>query len=124
MAMIFMERDGFAVRHKPSPVAPEHVIEFEVLQWIECSRKGVHDGSTFKQFVDGSGVTDAYVDDDARASVYASGSLKWDGCINFKFDEQERCCLHFCGRSHIESLSRLLPWLYDVLGPLIPQWDG
>lgn len=58
------------------------------------------------------------------AQVFLSGSIKWDGCANLTFDEQETAALHFCGRSDAQRVGKLLDRLYDLAGELIPKWDA
>lgn len=60
--------------------------------------------------------------DDAR--LYLSGHVRWDGCSNLRFDEQDHVNLHFCGRSHAAQVGKLLDRLYDIAAELIPTWDG
>jgi hypothetical protein len=64
-----------------------------------------------------SGVTDDFDD----ANVFLSGRIKWDGCADMKFDEQETVMLHFCGRNDVANLGALLPRLYDLAAELMPE---
>lgn len=57
------------------------------------------------------------------AQVYLSGHIKWDGCANLRFDEQDRVMLHFCGRRDAEKVGKLLGRLYDNAADLITRWD-
>lgn len=55
------------------------------------------------------------VEDRAKADVFASGFIKWDGCINLQFDEQDKVMLHFCGKKMIlDALSELFAALYEA----------
>lgn len=58
----------------------------------------------------------------ATAEPYAHGDLKWDGCVNMYFDEQERCALHFCGPEKEPKLAALMRGVY-ALGPAMESWD-
>jgi hypothetical protein len=57
----------------------------------------------------------------ADADVFLSGRIKWDGCSDMKFDEQERVMLHFCGRSDAVNLGMLMARLYDLAAELMPE---
>lgn len=48
-----------------------------------------------------------------EAQVYLHGNVKWDGCSNFHFDEQDEVMLHFCGRRDATDVGVLLGRLYD-----------
>jgi hypothetical protein len=55
------------------------------------------------------------------AQVYLSGSIKWDGCSNMQFDEQEKAMLHFCGKSNAMNIGTLLERLYDLAAEMMPE---
>jgi hypothetical protein len=59
-----------------------------------------------------------------NAPVYAHGSVKWDGCSDWYFDEQNRCCLHGCSRENLTNLGDALAACWDWAGELIESWDG
>ena len=46
------------------------------------------------------------------AEVFLHGSVKWDGCSNWYFDEQDRIMLHFCGEEHGAEIGELFKRLY------------
>lgn len=46
--------------------------------------------------------------------VYASGTLKWDGCLDLYFDEQDDCMLHFCGPETEPVLGRMMTALWRL----------
>lgn len=48
-----------------------------------------------------------------EARVYCHGGVKWDGCSNWHFDEQDDVMLHFCGRRGARKLSRIVEAAYD-----------
>lgn len=52
----------------------------------------------------------------AEAEVYLHGEIKWDGCSNWFFDEQERAMLHFCGSADAEKIGKLFCELYELTG--------
>ena len=59
----------------------------------------------------------------AGAQVFLSGHVKWDGCSNVVFDEQEQAALHFCGKEMATNVGVLLGRIYDLAAELIPAWD-
>ncbi len=59
----------------------------------------------------------------AEAQVYLSGSIKWDGCANLRFDAQDGCMLHFCGRNDAARVGKLFDLLYDLTEQLLPTYD-
>lgn len=65
------------------------------------------------------------VDTIEESEPYLSGSVKWDGCSNWHFDEQERCMLHGCCRQHLQRLGDIMAQCWDWTGQLIPDtWYG
>lgn len=57
-----------------------------------------------------------------EAEVYLSGSIKFDGCSNMKFDEQDRVMLHFCGRKQAVDIGVLMDRLYSLAAELMPRY--
>ena len=57
-----------------------------------------------------------------EADIYAHGSVKWDGCSNWYFDEQDRCMLHGCDRYHLTNLGEVLARCWDMTKDLCPAW--
>jgi hypothetical protein len=102
-------------------------IGFEVACWKD-PRFPVMEFLAFKvisddprQYEDAEGQV---VEDINKAAVYMSGSVKWDGCSNLTFDEQERVALHFCGKENAMHIGALLGAIYDEAARCIPGWDG
>jgi len=59
-----------------------------------------------------------------EAQVFLHGSIKWDGCSNLHFDEQDNVCLHFCGREEATNIGVLFDRLYDLAAKMIPSWTS
>lgn len=55
------------------------------------------------------------------ASTYLHGFIRWDGCSNWHFDEQDRVMLHFCGRSMLADVGILLTRMYDLAREHMPE---
>ena len=56
-----------------------------------------------------------------KADVFCSGDVKWDGCTNFQFDEQERCALHCCDRKSLADIGELLRRVHVLAEEKIPK---
>lgn len=56
-----------------------------------------------------------------EADVYLHGFVKWDGCSNWYFDEQDHAMIHFCGRRGMKRVSDLLFACFDMTEELIPD---
>jgi hypothetical protein len=87
-----------------------------VLLWID-------DGNPIANKKDATSSPDpaASIED---SQIFLHGSIKWDGCSNWQFDEQERVMLHFCGRKNATNLGILMDRLYDWASEVIPHWDA
>lgn len=59
----------------------------------------------------------------SEAQVFLSGSIKWDGCSNWHFDDQDNCMLHFCGVKDASSIGRLMERMYDITAAEMPSFD-
>lgn len=95
---------------------------YEIVYCIEGSTKGVADVPMWhKAGSDDSGDVVATL---AESEIYASGSVKWDGCSDWKFDEQDRCMLHGCTKDDLLNLGKILAECWDWTTTLCPHWDG
>ena len=93
-----------------------HYMKFEVFE---------HDGRA----VDGQrtyhtkyGCND-YTENTAKAAIFLEGSIKWDGCSDMYFAEQEGVSMHFCGKRDLENVGKLLMNIWNLGGELIPSAD-
>lgn len=48
------------------------------------------------------------------AEVFMSGYIKWDGCANLRFDEQDRGLIHICGEENFEDIAEAVHRLYEL----------
>ena len=94
--------------------ATEHVVDFDlfdVVAFVEAD-----DGTERPIFEEG--LKHVYDRDDAHR--YLHGWVKWDGCSNWHFDEQDRLYLHGCDRHDTtrwgEAMGRCWDWAQDLLG--------
>jgi len=61
------------------------------------------------------------VDNIEEADVFMSGSVKWDGCSNWHFNEQERGMIHGCCKDHLVNIGLALGEAWDWTKELIPN---
>jgi hypothetical protein len=57
-----------------------------------------------------------------EAQVFLHGDVKWDGCSNWYFDEQDEVMLHFCSKDEAMRLGLLMGRLYELAESLIEHW--
>ena len=59
------------------------------------------------------------------AEPYLHGSVKWDGCSNWWFDEQERgTMLHACTRGEPLRFGAVMTRCWDIAKILCPTFEG
>lgn len=93
----------------------KHFMEFAAYSCV-----GVGDARYYDRA--GAGCSSDITEDVADAQVFLRGSIKWDGCCNIRFDEQDEHMLHFCGRGDAARVGKLIDRLYDIAAE-IPAWD-
>lgn len=69
------------------------------------------------------------IKDPNLAPKFLHGHIKWDGCSNWYFDEQEEGMLHFCGRKYATDIGVLMGKMYDIAKEHFKdkfsyQWDS
>lgn len=62
-------------------------------------------------------------EDPLTAPTFLHGDIKWDGCSNWSFDEQDRVMLHFCGAVAATGLGRLMRRMYEIASVRIQSFD-
>lgn len=67
---------------------------------------------------DGSHTSPDMVEGISNAEVVVSGTVRFDGCINWRFDRQDQCMLHACGREELVAIGTLLARIHDVAGEM------
>lgn len=53
-------------------------------------------------------------DEMAAAPAFLHGRIKWDGCSDWYFDEQERAMIHFCNPAEVIALGEMFRWLHRL----------
>ncbi|WP_197962677.1 hypothetical protein [Burkholderia cenocepacia] len=64
------------------------------------------------------------VEDISHAERYLHGRVKWDGCSDWYFDEQDRVMLHGCSRSDLQRLGDVMAACWDWASELCPNFDA
>lgn len=57
-----------------------------------------------------------------ESEPYLHGDVKWDGCSNWEFDEQERVMLHGCSRKGVQRFGEVMAMCWDWTKELCPNW--
>lgn len=100
---------GFTVVAEPHSHHVSFTI-YEIVGWSEGTVPGVFDVPEWENALDL-----------ADAEVYLHGDVKWDGCSNWHFDEQDRCMLHGCSRGDLQNLGEVMAQCWDWAAELLPQ---
>lgn len=59
-----------------------------------------------------------------KAEIYLYGTVKYDGCSNWYFAEQDRALLHGCDKQDLENLGKILGICWDWTIHLCPNWSS
>lgn len=63
------------------------------------------------------------VDTLEEAEPYLHGEVKWDGCSNWYFDEQDRNMLHGCCRKDVQRLGDVMAACWDWTAELLERFN-
>jgi hypothetical protein len=58
-----------------------------------------------------------------EAEPYLHGTVKWDGCSDWSFDEQDRVMLHGCCRADVSRFGEAMARCWDWTKELCPHWN-
>lgn len=53
--------------------------------------------------------------------LFMDGSIKWDGCSNWKFEHPNSYPLHFCGKGRALDFAKMIEQLYQWAAELLPE---
>lgn len=59
-----------------------------------------------------------------ESEPYLHGTVKWDGCSDWHFDEQERVMLHGCTKADVQRFGDVMAYCWDWAAELLPTWDA
>jgi hypothetical protein len=98
------------------PEVHDYHVEFKVYKFV-CEQGGVFE----YQKADSESMNLTTNLDEAE--VYLRGSVKWDGCSNWHFDEQDRVMLHFCDHGDLLNLGVVMATCWEMAEELCPNFD-
>jgi hypothetical protein len=114
-----VEHLNFTVVAKTYPHYVEFVI-YDIVGHTEGETKGVYDVPEWPRIGQvSSGDTVSNIEE---AEVYLHGEVKWDGCSNWHFDEQDRVMLHGCSKEDIQRFGEIMALCWDWTAELCPAW--
>lgn len=95
-----------------------YVIKFIARRIYECRDR---DGRETVEYQDAEASSSpSPTPDRAKAEWHVQGSVKWDGCCDYKYN-QETVMLHICGPADVEIESELLRVIYRVAHKAMPE---
>jgi hypothetical protein len=106
---------GFTVK----AIASEYVVDYTI---FDVFGRAADDGAYYypaKGWTRTEDVT-TVLDD---ATVFASGAVKWSGCSDWYFDEQDNYMIHGCSRHDLERIGLILAACWDWTAELCPKWN-
>jgi hypothetical protein len=113
-----MQRDWRDIGFTAIATPHDHYVDFVIYE-IECE---FQDGSIGWHKA-GAISSPTPVTSVAEAEAYLHGGVKWDGCSDWHFDEQERSMLHACSRSDLMHLGEAMARCWDWTKELLPNFD-
>lgn len=112
-AMIYhFEKLGFSVVARPRGFS----VDYDIYS---------HEGRDEHGFLFHKKGSDDYPDpvsDILKADIFVRGSVKWDGCSNWYFDEQDRNMIHGCCKEDIVRLGSILGECWELTKMLCHNW--
>ena len=102
----------------------QYVVDFEVYEIEAYTDDPANGGAPLWHRKDSPSHPDV-VEEIGDAEIYIRGHVKWGGCSNWTFTENERgVMLHGCSRGNLSALGEVLARCWDLTGELMPNWDG
>lgn len=93
---------------------------YDIQGYSEGETKGVFDTPCWPRA--GAMSSPDSVDTLEESEPYLHGDVKWDGCSNWEFDEQERAMLHGCSRGDVQRFGDVMAMCWDWTKELCPNW--
>jgi hypothetical protein len=111
---------GFTIVAKPDAYGVEYVL-YDIVGWEVGEGLGEFDKPLWLKV----GVWNSYdvVNTLAESEPYMHGTVKWDGCSDWCFDQQEHVMLHACDRQGLLRIGQALARCWDWTAELCPRWD-
>ena len=95
-----------------------HYVEYEIYELL-----GITEGGAVLYKLQDS-PTCVPTQDIKEAALYCHGSVKWDGCSNWYWDEQDDCMLHGCTQQDLLNLGIVLTRCWEWTAELLENFDG
>jgi L-rhamnose isomerase len=86
-----------------------------------CWDNGVHHERGYASINESSNMPVEF--DPAKGEIYVSGSVKWDGCVNFEVGDDNGVMLHACNEDDLARLSKTLIQVRRRSKQLMPKAD-
>lgn len=105
-------------------VPHSHWVEYTIYDiegFGEGDTKGVYDRPLWHKA--GDPCSPSPVDTLGESEPYLHGDVKWDGCSNWHFDQQDRVMLHGCSRGGVHRFGEVMARCWDWTAELCPNWD-
>lgn len=93
---------------------------YDIAAWVQSTKVGEFDTPEWPER--GTAFGGQTVAELEKAEVYLHGSVKWDGCSNWHFDEQDRAMLHGCHRKDLTRYGEILAACWDWTAETLPSW--
>lgn len=111
---------GFTVLATP---INDCVVRFEIYE-IVAHRKVTNESATDVIVWRLKDDRQAFTADITKARCFLNGDVKWDGCSNWYFNQQDNAMLHFCSLREIEAISAIMKECWELAAGLISNWQG
>lgn len=116
MATTTLRKDFFELDFTVIALLHEYYVEYTIYD-IE----GIDDNKNPVWHKKNSPVAPDSVEKLSEAQIYLHGTVKFDGCSDWYFDEQDSCMLHGCSREGISRFGEIMAICWDWTGKLIPE---
>jgi hypothetical protein len=65
-----------------------------------------------------------FLEDINEAKLFMHGSVKWDGCSNWWFEDMGRnSYIHSCSKEDLLDIGKIMAECWDWTATLCPEWD-
>lgn len=110
---------GFAIRLAHGEGFPEGWADFEIYEIVGWPH-GPKPGDPARFFAERGAMSSVdMVPAIEDAELFASGSVKWDGCLELDLKDRH----HMCGRRGGEAFGKMLVAIWDEASKFLPAWD-
>lgn len=117
--VVINEELSFTIVVTPSDYYVDYVV-YDIEAWGEGETPRIYDRPLWPR--KGSTSSPDSVDTLSAARPYLHGSVAWDGCSNWHFDEQDRVMLHGCSRKDVLRLGEVMALCWDMTESLCSHW--